>query len=111
MAHKITIVLLGLMLAFNLLQAQNNPTLPYWNCPEEKSAMAQKMDAVMNRAIENGSFKPSWESLKNYKVPEWYRDAKFGIFMHWGPETLNFPGKADGSDGGKTDYKSRANAF
>ncbi|MEI7423804.1 MAG: alpha-L-fucosidase [Prolixibacteraceae bacterium] len=110
-ALKITIVLLGLMLAFNLLQAQNNPTLPYWRCPEEKSAMAQKLDEVMNRAIEKGPFKPSWESLKKYQVPDWYRDAKFGIFMHWGPETLNFPGKADGSDGAKTDYKSRANAF
>src|SRR5207302_1597075 len=25
-----------------------------------------------------------WESLKTYDVPEWYRDAKFGIFIHWG---------------------------
>ena len=69
------------------------------------------MDKVMNQAIAKGPFKPSWESLKNYQVPDWYRDAKFGIFMHWGPETLNFPGKADGSDGGKSDYKSRAKGF
>lgn len=25
-----------------------------------------------------------WESLKNYNVPEWYYDAKFGIWTHWG---------------------------
>lgn len=32
-----------------------------------------------------GPFQPTWESLKaNYKVPEWYLDAKFGIFIHWG---------------------------
>jgi len=31
-----------------------------------------------------GKFGPSWESLKQYTVPEWYRDAKFGIFIHWG---------------------------
>ena len=31
-------------------------------------------------------FEPSWDSLKNYKVPEWYRDAKFGIWAHWGPQ-------------------------
>ena len=111
MVREITIVLLGLFLSFRLLQAQPKPILPYWNCPEEKSKNAQKMDDAMNQAIAKGSFKPSWESLKNYKLPDWYRDAKFGIFMHWGPETLNFPGKADGSDGGKTDYKSRANAF
>lgn len=35
----------------------------------------------MNAAIK---FKPSWESLKQYTVPEWYLDAKFGIFIHWG---------------------------
>jgi len=29
-------------------------------------------------------FQPAWESLKNYKIPEWFRDAKFGIFIHWG---------------------------
>ncbi|KAA3664331.1 MAG: alpha-L-fucosidase [Chloroflexi bacterium] len=30
-------------------------------------------------------FEPTWESLVNYTVPEWYMDAKFGIFIHWGP--------------------------
>lgn len=29
-------------------------------------------------------FEATWESLKNYSVPEWYQDAKFGIFIHWG---------------------------
>lgn len=29
-------------------------------------------------------FEPSWESLQRYTVPEWYQDAKFGIFIHWG---------------------------
>jgi hypothetical protein len=31
-----------------------------------------------------GPFQPSWDSLENYVVPEWYEDAKFGIFIHWG---------------------------
>lgn len=31
------------------------------------------------------TFRPNWESLaENYKCPGWFRDAKFGIFMHWG---------------------------
>lgn len=30
-------------------------------------------------------FQPTWESLKTYTVPDWYQDAKFGIFLHWGP--------------------------
>jgi len=29
-------------------------------------------------------FQPTWESLQNYKIPDWFRDAKFGIFIHWG---------------------------
>ncbi|HXJ96160.1 MAG TPA: alpha-L-fucosidase [Terriglobia bacterium] len=29
-------------------------------------------------------YEPSWESLGQYQVPDWYRDAKFGIFLHWG---------------------------
>ena len=31
-----------------------------------------------------GPFRPDWESLQMYEVPEWYKDAKFGIFIHWG---------------------------
>ena len=32
-----------------------------------------------------GPFQPTWDSLTQYTVPEWYQDAKFGIFIHWGP--------------------------
>jgi len=31
-----------------------------------------------------GPFRPDWESLQKYEAPDWYRDAKFGIFIHWG---------------------------
>jgi len=36
--------------------------------------------------IAQGPFKPSWDSLKQYQVPDWFRDAKFGIWAHWGPQ-------------------------
>lgn len=36
--------------------------------------------------IANGPFKPTWESLQNYQTPEWYRNAKFGMWAHWGPQ-------------------------
>ncbi|MDZ7345310.1 MAG: alpha-L-fucosidase, partial [candidate division KSB1 bacterium] len=29
-------------------------------------------------------FQPTWSSLKKYQCPDWFRDAKFGIFIHWG---------------------------
>ena len=39
----------------------------------------------MNQPTTNATkYEPTWESLKNYTVPEWYEDAKFGIFIHWG---------------------------
>jgi len=36
--------------------------------------------------ITQGPFKPEWNSLENYKTPDWFRDAKFGIWAHWGPQ-------------------------
>jgi alpha-L-fucosidase len=36
-------------------------------------------------SIPAGPFEPTWESLKGFRVPEWYMDGKFGIFIHWGP--------------------------
>ncbi len=37
-----------------------------------------------NKAL--GPFQPNWDSLMQYKVPEWFRDVKFGIWAHWGPQ-------------------------
>ena len=35
------------------------------------------------------AFKPSWESLaEGYKTPDWFRDAKLGIWSHWGPQCV-----------------------
>jgi alpha-L-fucosidase len=36
----------------------------------------------------SGPFQPFWESLKSYKSPDWFRDAKFGIWAHWSPQCV-----------------------
>jgi alpha-L-fucosidase len=36
--------------------------------------------------IAPGKFEPTWQSLSHYEVPEWFRDRKFGIWAHWGPQ-------------------------
>ena len=36
--------------------------------------------------IADGPFKADWSSLTNYQTPDWFRDAKFGIWAHWGPQ-------------------------
>ena len=38
----------------------------------------------MNISNPPGPFDPTWDSLERYQTPEWYLDAKFGIFIHWG---------------------------
>jgi alpha-L-fucosidase len=40
----------------------------------------------LSEPIAKGPFKPTWESLQNYKTPDWFRDAKFGMWAHWGPQ-------------------------
>ena len=36
--------------------------------------------------VAEGPFKPTLESLSAFRVPDCYRDAKFGIWAHWGPQ-------------------------
>lgn len=38
----------------------------------------------IDRVVQQGKFQDTWESLSRYEIPKWYRDAKFGIFVHWG---------------------------
>lgn len=45
-----------------------------------KEAWLKKIDEV----IEKGPYKADWNSLAAYRVPEWFKNAKFGIFIHWG---------------------------
>jgi alpha-L-fucosidase len=46
----------------------------------ERAALLKEVDDFDHQ----GPFRPDWESLQKYEVPEWYKDAKFGIFIHWG---------------------------
>jgi alpha-L-fucosidase len=45
-----------------------------------RSALLAKVDAT----VAHGPFQDDWQSLSHDTVPDWYRDAKFGIFIHWG---------------------------
>lgn len=44
--------------------------------------MAAKCD------IKKGPFEATWESLRKFECPDWFRDAKFGIWSHWGPQCV-----------------------
>ncbi|HEY1807524.1 MAG TPA: alpha-L-fucosidase [Acidobacteriaceae bacterium] len=38
--------------------------------------------------VGDGPYKATWDSLLQYDAPEWYRDAKFGIWAHWSPQCV-----------------------
>jgi alpha-L-fucosidase len=42
----------------------------------------------MNAGLADGPFEPSIESLSGFQVPDWFRDAKLGIWAHWGPQSV-----------------------
>ena len=48
--------------------------------------------ALADPDAETGPFQATRESLKAYQVPEWFRDAKFGIWAHWGPQSATEAG-------------------
>lgn len=39
---------------------------------------------VVNQAVDQKRYEPTWESLDLRPLPRWYDDAKVGIFIHWG---------------------------
>ncbi len=45
-----------------------------------RAALLKDVDSVNAQ----GPFRADWESLQKFEAPDWYRDAKFGIFIHWG---------------------------
>jgi alpha-L-fucosidase len=45
-----------------------------------RAAILQDVDGQAN----DGPYRPDWEALCKYEIPQWYQDAKFGIFIHWG---------------------------
>jgi alpha-L-fucosidase len=60
-------------------------TLPMLSIP--KIINANFSDGIPNdEPLQLGKFKPNWESFKQYQTPEWFRNAKFGIWAHWGPQ-------------------------
>lgn len=70
------------------------------------------MTTVVPVARSNLAYEPTWESLSQHRIPEWFRDAKFGIYTHWGPVTV---GAEDGPSGvqwyGRNMYNPKSPTF
>lgn len=68
--NALLIVLLTFFFSYNSIAQENYPS------PIREG----------NEPAASGKFEPTWQSLSQYKVPDWYRNAKFGIWAHWGPQ-------------------------
>lgn len=53
-----------------------------------QARMAKGVGDPTGLDIPNGRFAPTAESLGTYSAPAWFRDAKFGIWAHWGPQAV-----------------------
>ncbi|RYX83119.1 hypothetical protein EON83_16345 [bacterium] len=67
-------------------KAQIKPA--YGGLTLERNSGVKLVVPVSSKAVpmQKGKFEPTWESLQQYQTPDWYRDAKFGIWAHWGPQ-------------------------
>ena len=82
---------------------------PFTLRAQDTSGTWQVPVSEADEPMQTGIFTPDWESLRTYQVPEWFRDAKFGIWAHWGPQCVEGSGDwmarelyMEGS--GKADY-------
>lgn len=51
-------------------------------------AAATLSAGLLPAAYADEKYEYNWESIKTAPIPEWFDDAKFGIFIHWGPYSV-----------------------
>ena len=57
--------------------------------------MAQRYQVPVaddSETMQVGQYEPTWQSLMTHETPEWFRNAKFGIWAHWGPQCVEGSG-------------------
>jgi alpha-L-fucosidase len=82
---EILSVTLLLALAWPAQAQQPNKDDLIWQKSVRKfDKQRQTLLESVEKADQEGPFQPDWNSLKGYTIPQWYQDAKFGIFIHWG---------------------------
>jgi alpha-L-fucosidase len=95
----LAILLVGLMGCGTLSERQKTYELP--PIPEKETRQVgfmsdpkQFKEEKLDFPIAEGAFAPSWDSISNHypKDPDWWRDSKFGIFIHWGPQAFGMSG-------------------
>jgi alpha-L-fucosidase len=55
-------------------------------------AAQQGEKQALNLRVAKGPFQPTFEPFSQYQCPEWFRDAKLGMWAHWGPQAVPMMG-------------------
>ncbi len=79
MTRILTIILIMLLFCASINAEENCAHISKFK-GLDRNGYVSLVDAVNKK----GAFTDTWESLSAYEPPEWYKDAKFGIFIHWG---------------------------
>ncbi|NWJ52086.1 MAG: alpha-L-fucosidase [Bacteroidetes bacterium] len=80
---KKILIFLFVFLTFNTVALSQVTKHPEESIPMEKVPVK----------IAEGPCKPTWQSLgDNFKSPKWFRDAKIGMWLHWGPQSIGEDG-------------------
>jgi len=56
--------------------------------PIPETAVPTVIVSTTNEPVTPGKFQPTWDSLHQYQCPDWFRDAKFGIWACFGPQNV-----------------------
>jgi len=76
MKYSAAIILALVLLGMSPGQGTGSQSTPA--IPQDKAATAAA----------SKTFEPTWESLAQWELPQWYEDAVFGIYWHWGPYSV-----------------------
>ena len=60
--------------------------------PIPETAVPTVIVNTTNEPVTPGKFSATWDSLRQYQCPDWFRDAKLGIWAVWGPESVPMQG-------------------
>ncbi|MGA9756573.1 MAG: alpha-L-fucosidase, partial [Desulfobaccales bacterium] len=75
---KYTIALILVLVLLGMSQGQRTGSQSTPAAPQDKAAPPAGPK----------TFEPTWESLAQWEMPQWYEDAVFGIYWHWGPYSV-----------------------
>lgn len=53
-------------------------------CRYRNMTGASRAAGEVDRQDNDGPYRADWETLRKFEMPQWCKDAKFGIFIHWG---------------------------